>query len=98
LREIPLAEHGVLAIIREERGWAVDVTTRKTDGKARVTLPRDFASCLVQIERHGQELRLRKVQKVVGRRYSFEQLMAGVTADNIHAEVPTGPAVGREVL
>jgi hypothetical protein len=72
--------------------------TRKTDGKARVTLPRDFASCLVTIERYGQELRLRKVRKVVGRRYSFKELMAGVTAENIHAEEPTGPAVGREAL
>jgi hypothetical protein len=76
----------------------VDVTIRKTDGKARVTLPRDFASCLVTIERHDDELRLRKVRQVVGRRYSFRQLIAGVTADNIHAEVATGPAVGREAL
>jgi hypothetical protein len=74
------------------------VVTRKTDGKARVTLPRDFASCLVTIERHGQELRLRKVQRVAARRYSFKELMAGVTGENIHAEVPTGPAVGREML
>jgi hypothetical protein len=76
----------------------VDVLTRKTDGKARVTLPRDFASCLVTIERRGDELRLRKARRVVARRYSFKQLMAGVTADNIHAEVPTGPSVGREAL
>jgi hypothetical protein len=76
----------------------MDTLTRKTDGKARVTLPRDFASCLVTIERHGHELRLRKVQQVVARRYSFKQLMAGVTSENLHAEVPTGPAVGRETL
>jgi hypothetical protein len=38
------------------------------------------------------------VQQVVARRYSFQQLMAGVTPDNIHAEVPTGPARGREAL
>ncbi len=76
----------------------MDTVTRKTDCKARVTLPRDFASCLVAIERHGHELRLRKVQKVVARRYSFKELMAGVTKENIHAEVPTGPAVGREAL
>jgi hypothetical protein len=76
----------------------MDVLTRKTDGKGRVTLPSDFASCLVTIERRGDELRVRKAQKVVARRYTFEQLMAGVTADNIHAEVATGPAVGREAL
>ena len=76
----------------------MDVTTRKTDEKGRVTLPRDFASCLVMIERRGDELRLCKVQQVVARRYSFKQLMAGVTAENIHKEVVTGPAVGRESL
>lgn len=72
--------------------------TRKTDQKARLTLPSDFASCLVTVERRGDELRVRKAQKVVARRYTFKQLMAGVTKKNIHAEVDTGPAVGKEVL
>ena len=72
--------------------------TRKTDQKARLTLPSDFASCLVTVERHGDELRVRKAKKVVARRYSFKQLMAGVTKQNIHAEVDTGPAVGKEAL
>ena len=72
--------------------------TRKTDRKARLTLPTDFASCLVTVERHGDELRVRKARKVVARRYSFKQLMAGVTKKNIHAEIPTGPAVGKEAL
>ena len=35
---------------------------------------------------------------VAARRYSFKQLMAGVTAENVHAEAQTGPAVGREAL
>jgi hypothetical protein len=74
------------------------VLTRKTDGKARLTLPSDFASCLVTVERHGDELRIRKARKAAGRRYTFRQLMAGVTKANLHAEVPTGPAVGREAL
>jgi hypothetical protein len=72
--------------------------TRKTDSKARLTLPNDFASCLVTVERQGDELRVRKAQKVVARRYSFKQLMQRVTKQNIHAEVKTGPAVGREAL
>jgi antitoxin component of MazEF toxin-antitoxin module len=72
--------------------------TRKTGSKARLTLPRDFASCLVTVERQGDELRVRKAQKVVARRYSFRQLMAGVTKRNIHAEIKTGPPVGREAL
>ena len=72
--------------------------TRKTDKKARLTLPSDFASCLVTVERHGDELHVRKARKVVARRYSFKQLMAGVTKKNIHAEITTGPAVGKESL
>ena len=69
---------------------------RKTDRKAGLTLPADFASCLVTVERHGEELRVRKVQKVVARRYSFQELMAKVTRGNIHSEIDTGPAVGNE--
>ena len=30
-------------------------------------------------------------------KYSLEQLLAGMTAENIHAEVDTGNAVGKEV-
>jgi hypothetical protein len=71
---------------------------RKTDRKARLTLPRDFASCLVTVERHGDELRIRKAGKVMARRYSFRELMAGVTRANIHSEIKTGPPVGREAL
>lgn len=76
----------------------MSILTRKTDGKGRLTLPTDFAGCLVTIERLGDELRVRKANRVVARRYSFKQLMAGVTAKNIHAEISTGPAMGRETL
>jgi hypothetical protein len=72
--------------------------TRKTDQKGRLTLPSDFASCLVTVERVGDELRVRKARRLVARRYSFKQLMAGVTAKNIHKEVKTGSPVGKEAL
>ncbi len=72
--------------------------TRKTDDEGRLTLPKDFAGCLVAVERHGDELRVRKAKKVVARRYSFKQLMAGVTKENIHAEIKTGPPRGDEAL
>jgi hypothetical protein len=85
-------------MIGVERRGTVDVLTRKTDQKARLILPGDFANCLVTIERQGDELRVRKAKTVVTRRYSFKQLMAGVTKENIHAEVKTGPAVGKETL
>ena len=66
--------------------------TRKTDRRGRLTLPSDFASCVVIIERDGDELRVRKAQSV-----SFKSLMAKVTKKNLHAEVKTGPARGNEV-
>jgi hypothetical protein len=80
------------------RREAMSMLTRRTDRKGRLTLPADFAGCLVTIERFGDEVRVRKARHVVARRYSFKQLMAGVTKKNIHAEVRTGPAVGREAL
>ncbi|MBI1832019.1 MAG: hypothetical protein HYR84_11275 [Planctomycetes bacterium] len=76
----------------------METLVRKTDQKARLTLPGDFASCLVTVERHGDELRVRKARKVVARRYSFKQLMAKVTKKNIHAEIKTGRAKGKESL
>jgi antitoxin component of MazEF toxin-antitoxin module len=74
------------------------VLRRKTDARGRVTLPIDFAKCVVTVEIHGDEVRIRKVKQSRPRKYTFEQLMAGVTPENIHPEFNTGPAVGREML
>jgi antitoxin component of MazEF toxin-antitoxin module len=76
----------------------MDILMRKTDQKARLTLPNDFASCLVAVERRGDELRVRKVKRAVGRRYTFKELMAKVTKDNIHPEIKTGRPRGKEAL
>jgi len=76
----------------------MSILTRKTDPKGRLQLPGDFADCLVAVERQGDELRIRKVRQAAARRYSFKQLMAGVRAKNIHAEIQTGPALGGEAL
>ena len=71
--------------------------TRKADKKGRVTLFGDFAGQLLLIERIGEdEVRLRKA-KTVAKKYSLAQLLAGVTPENIHAEVDFGPPVGKEV-
>jgi antitoxin MazE len=37
------------------------------------------------------------LEPIVEPKYTLEQLLAEVTADNIHHEVETGPAVGNEV-
>ncbi len=72
--------------------------TRKTDGKGRVTLPTDFAHCLVALKRDGDVVMVRKVRSVVTRHCSFKHLMAGVRKGNLHAEVQTGRPVGGEAL
>jgi antitoxin component of MazEF toxin-antitoxin module len=66
----------------------MSILTGTTDAEARLVLPLDFASCEVVIERSGDELRVRKaVTPRRKRRYTFAELMAGVTPENIHAEV-----------
>jgi hypothetical protein len=79
-------------------GFSMSTLARKTDAKVRLTLPSDFANCLVTVERVGDELRVRKARRVSVRRYTFKELMAKVTAKNIHPPIDTGRPVGGEVL
>jgi hypothetical protein len=74
----------------------MSILTRKIDGEGRLTLPSDFAGCLVTVERVGDEVRVRKAHQVPACRYSFKQLMAGVTPQNIHPEVEVAPTAGGE--
>ena len=74
------------------------IATKKIDQKGRLTLPSDFAGCLVTVERVGDELHVRKAKNRTARKYSFRQLTAGVTSQHMHSEISTGPAVGREAL
>jgi hypothetical protein len=71
---------------------------RKTDSKGRLRLDKDFACCVVAIEFHGDEIRIRKLRKLSRRRYTFKQLISKVTKKNIHPEFSTGKAVGKERL
>jgi antitoxin component of MazEF toxin-antitoxin module len=73
------------------------VVTRKTDAKGRVILTKEFANCLVTVEIHGEEVRIRKTKQARPRKYTLQQLLAGVTPENLHPEFDTGPPVGREV-
>ncbi len=66
------------------------ILTRKTDSKGRLTLPADLASCLVTVERSGDELRIAKAQRVSARRYSYRELVSRITPANVHPEVKTG--------
>ena len=77
----------------------MSILTHRTDSEGRLILPPDFASCEVIIERSGDELRVRKaIAPKRKRRYTFAELMAGVTPENMHPEVDMGPPVGNEAL
>ena len=71
---------------------------RKTDSRGRLRLDKDFARCVVAIEIHGDEIRIRKLRKLSRRRYTFKQLISKVTKKNIHPEFSTGKIVGKEHL
>jgi antitoxin component of MazEF toxin-antitoxin module len=74
----------------------MNARTRKVDVRGRVTLFPDFAGELVVVERvSDDEVWVRKA-KPVSRKYTLAQLLAGVTPENIHAEVDTGSSVGGE--
>lgn len=50
----------------------------------------------VEIRRAGRELRL--LPKASPKRYELSELLKGVTTDNSHPEIPSGPDVGREIV
>ncbi len=75
---------------------AVSKRTRKADAKGRVLLPAVFANTQVIIERvSDDEVRIRKA-KIPIKRFSLRKLVAGITDENRHEEIDTGPAVGGE--
>jgi hypothetical protein len=76
----------------------VEKQTRKADKKARIALFPDFAGHLVIVERVGaDELRVVKA-RVVRRRRSLDELLAGITDEQLHGEIDFGPPVGKEAL
>ena len=74
----------------------METLTRKTASKARLTLPGDFASCLVTIERHGEELRVARAKLCSA--LLFQGTHGQVYPKKYHAEISTGAAAGREIL
>jgi antitoxin component of MazEF toxin-antitoxin module len=72
---------------------------RRSDQKARVILPQDFASQLLIIERvNDSALLIKKGRAVRRRKYTFQELVSAITPENRHAETKTGSAVGKEIL
>ncbi len=79
----------------------MEVRTRKLDDDLTVRIPSDFATELglgpdspVDVSILGASIIICPTKT---RRMRLDDLLAGVTEDNRHGEVDTGPAVGREV-
>ncbi|MGQ0640953.1 MAG: AbrB/MazE/SpoVT family DNA-binding domain-containing protein [Gemmatimonadaceae bacterium] len=64
-------------------------------------IPKPVAEQIHIVEGSAVELEIREdtlcITPVSPRRYSLDELLAGVNAENIHGDVDTGPAVGAEV-
>jgi hypothetical protein len=77
---------------------SVSRATRKVDGKSRVVLPVRFTGRTVIVETIADdEVRIR-LAKAPRMRPTFGQLMAKVTAKNLHSPVEFGPPVGSEAI
>ena len=75
-------------------------TTRLDDGLT-LQIPHDFACELglgpdssVDLSILGKSIVICPTQQP---RVRLEELLAGVTEDNVHSEIDTGPVVGREI-
>lgn len=76
----------------------MDVLLRQTDAHGRVTLPLEFALCMVTIEVDGETLTIRKGERVIEQKYSLKEMLEQVTPENLHGEISSGPPVGKEIL
>lgn len=77
------------------------VQLKKVDGELSLTIPADMASAAglteggrVTVRWENGTLTARPVPRP---RPTIDELVAGITAENMHGEWDTGPAVGNEV-
>jgi antitoxin MazE len=84
-----------------DTGGPMEANVQKWGNSLAVRIPRPFAAEVgigegsavdVLVEDGGIVVRPRRAPRL-----SLDELLAGVTAKNAHAESDTGPAVGREI-
>ena len=76
----------------------MSTVVRTADQMGRITLFDDFANHHVIIERVGEdEIRIRKAE-TVPKKITLDELLAGITDENMQEKVDFGPPVGRELL
>ncbi len=52
----------------------------------------------VEVSKDGDSLRVTPLRRTEVPEYSLRTLLSGVTEDKLHGEMPTGGALGREVI
>ncbi len=52
----------------------------------------------VEITAEDGELRLKPVKPARRKRYTLDELLKGMTPENVHPEIDWGPDVGREII
>ncbi|MGQ0698748.1 MAG: AbrB/MazE/SpoVT family DNA-binding domain-containing protein [Panacagrimonas sp.] len=57
-----------------------------------------LAGSTVDVVAEGGELRLRLVKPARRKRYTLDELLKGITPENVHPEIDWGPDVGREAI
>lgn len=79
----------------------MNATIRKRGNSLALRIPRTVANdthledgTVVEVAVHGGTLVIERLHKP--KKYTLEELVNGITKENIHPSVDTGPAVGRE--
>ncbi len=81
------------------------VTISKWGNSYGVRIPVRLANALglepgveVEVIQDGDSLRVTPIRQVEVPEYSLRSLLSGVTKDNLHGEIQSGGAVGREII
>jgi antitoxin MazE len=83
--------------------WRLDMRTRvqKWGNSLALRIPKSFAAEVGLQQEASVEISLADgglvIRPVAEPKLTLEQLLAGVTRQNLHHEVDTGPAVGKEI-
>jgi antitoxin MazE len=79
----------------------MQVTVKKWGNSASVRIPAAIMEAInlklddpVDMREEGGRI---IIEPLAHKTYDIRDLLAGITSENLHAEVPVGPAVGKEV-
>jgi len=78
----------------------MQVTVQKWDNNLALCIPKAFAAetCLENQSVVDMSLADGKIIIAIEPQLTLDHLLAGITDENMHGEINTGPAMGKEVL